>query len=63
MGQSRPPSGLAAGLPWDQALAEITAWFKAYQSGEDMYTVTRDHILAYTQRAQELGVEWATTAA
>jgi CDP-glucose 4,6-dehydratase len=48
--------------PWDQALAEIVAWFKAYQAGDDMYGVTREHIRAYTRRAQELGVEWATTA-
>lgn len=48
--------------PWDQALAEITGWFKAFQAGDNMFNVTRNHIQAYTQRAKELGVEWATTA-
>jgi CDP-glucose 4,6-dehydratase len=44
---------------WIDALTEITDWFKAYQAQEDMHAVTRDHILRYTARARELGVEWA----
>ncbi len=45
--------------PWQEALAEIVAWFKAYQAQADMHAVTRDHIRAYTARARELGLEWA----
>jgi CDP-glucose 4,6-dehydratase len=43
---------------WIDALTEITDWFKAYQGREDMHAVTRDHILKYTGRARELGLEW-----
>jgi CDP-glucose 4,6-dehydratase len=44
---------------WQEALAEITDWFKAYQAEADMHEVTRSHIHAYTQRAHVLGLEWA----
>jgi CDP-glucose 4,6-dehydratase len=44
---------------WIDALTEITDWFKAYQAQEDMHAVVRDHILKYTARARELGLEWA----
>ncbi len=44
---------------WVDALTEITDWFKAFQAQEDMHAVTRRHILRYTERARELGVEWA----
>lgn len=44
---------------WVEALAEITGWFKAFQAGEDMHAVTRRHILEYTGRARELGLDWA----
>jgi CDP-glucose 4,6-dehydratase len=44
---------------WIDALAEITAWFKGYQSGTDMHALTLDHIRQYTGRARELGLEWA----
>jgi CDP-glucose 4,6-dehydratase len=45
---------------WIDALTEITDWFKAYQAREDMHDVTRRHILRYTERARDLGLEWAT---
>jgi CDP-glucose 4,6-dehydratase len=44
---------------WVDALGEITDWFKAFQAGEDMGRVTRDHIGRYTARAAELGLPWA----
>lgn len=44
---------------WIDALTEITDWFKAFQSDEDMYQVTREHINRYTGRARELGLDWA----
>ncbi|HMT21723.1 MAG TPA: CDP-glucose 4,6-dehydratase [Promineifilum sp.] len=44
---------------WIDALGEITDWFKAFQAGEAMRDVTRRHILEYTARARELGLEWA----
>lgn len=42
----------------DEALAEITAWFKAYQGGSDMHEVSREHIATYTQRASALELAW-----
>lgn len=45
--------------PWTMALAEITAWFKAFQSGADMDTVTSQHITAYVAEAHRLGLVWA----
>lgn len=52
---------------WQEALAEITDWFKAYQAAAeggnddgDMYHVTRNHIHLYTQKAKRLGLDWAT---
>ena len=44
---------------WEEALAEITAWFKAYAQSGDMYDICRSHITAYTARANELGLPWA----
>lgn len=50
--------------PWQEALAEITDWFKAYQAAAatntSMYETTRDHILAYTAKAKQLRLDWAT---
>lgn len=47
---------------WDQALAEITAWFKAFKRGKseqvDLRQVARDHIAAYVVRAREQGLHW-----
>ncbi len=43
---------------WEEALTEITAWFKAYQNGHNMYDVCLAHIQAYVQRAQVVGVGW-----
>lgn len=54
----------AARLGWrpvytvDEALAEITAWFKAYQQGSDMFAVGRQHIQAYVEKATNLGLPW-----
>jgi len=44
---------------WIDALTEITDWFKGYQRGDDMGEVTRRHIARYTERARELGLDWA----
>ena len=44
---------------WQEALAEIVAWFKAFEQKEDMYEVGRQHIHHYVDRAKELGLEWA----
>lgn len=44
---------------WEEALTEITVWFKAFQSGdEDMLKVGRDHIQRYVDRAAELELAW-----
>ena len=44
---------------WVDALREITGWFKAFETGDDMLGVTRRHILEYTERAHALGLDWA----
>ncbi len=44
---------------WEEALAEIAAWFKAYQHSQDMYAVCQAHIQAYVEQAQNLNVRWA----
>lgn len=49
---------------WEEALAEITDWFKAFQrldQGEavDMHAVCRDHIAAYAEKARSMGLPWA----
>ncbi|MCA9969436.1 MAG: hypothetical protein KC425_04425, partial [Anaerolineales bacterium] len=43
---------------WEEALAEIVAWFKAYQRGDDMGAVMQAHIAAYEARAAALGLGW-----
>jgi CDP-glucose 4,6-dehydratase len=43
----------------DQALGEVTAWFRAYQEGRPMREVCRRHIDTYVSQASELGVAWA----
>ncbi len=42
----------------DQALAAITAWFKAYQGGADMYQIGREHLAAYVENARNLALPW-----
>lgn len=52
---------------WQEALEEITDWFKAFQAAADidiamdinMYEITHNHIRAYTQKARDLGLDWA----
>lgn len=46
---------------WQEALAEITDWFKAFQHEEDMYTVACEHIGNYVAHAQTLGLPWSNT--
>ncbi|MCA9974778.1 MAG: CDP-glucose 4,6-dehydratase [Anaerolineales bacterium] len=46
---------------WEEALAEIVSWFKAYQQQSDMRAILQQHILAHVQHAQEQGLAWATT--
>jgi CDP-glucose 4,6-dehydratase len=47
---------------WEEALAEIADWFKAYESSlsqsVDMHDIACLHIDAYTSRAEELGLPW-----
>lgn len=47
---------------WDEALAEIVDWFKAYQRSiaeeVDMHEVGQRHIDAYTDRAHQRGLPW-----
>jgi CDP-glucose 4,6-dehydratase len=43
---------------WDETLAEIVDWFKAYQKNEDMLTVCRDHLRRYVTRAREQELAW-----
>jgi len=42
----------------DEALAEITAWFKSYQAGADIHDVSREHIATFTQKATALELAW-----
>ena len=48
---------------WDEALAEIVDWFKAYRRSltepVDMHAVARQHIAAYAQRARAMNLAWA----
>ncbi len=44
---------------WHDALAEIVSWWKAYERGEDLRQVGRQHIAAYVDRARELGLGWS----
>jgi CDP-glucose 4,6-dehydratase len=44
---------------WEEALAEIVAWFQAYRQGQDMYQVTCGHIHTYMRQARALQVAWA----
>lgn len=44
---------------WEEALAEIVAWFKAFQNNENMYSVCLNHIQAYSRRAAQLQLPWA----
>ncbi len=44
---------------WEEALAEIAAWYKAFQRGDDMYAVAQQHIANYVARARELNLPWA----
>ena len=43
---------------WEEALAEIVKWFKAWQESRDMYETGREHIEAYVERARALEVGW-----
>ena len=47
---------------WVEALAEITAWFKAFQrsldTDLDMHQVARRHIASYVAQAHEMGLAW-----
>lgn len=53
---------------WEEALGETVNWFKIHQKHgaaaepSDMYDVCAAHVRDYTERAQELGVEWAGQA-
>lgn len=44
---------------WQQSLAEIAAWFKAFQAQADMHQICRQHILDYTQQAKACNLLWA----
>lgn len=44
---------------WEEAAAEIVAWFKAFENQEDMLEVGRDHIEAFVAQAQTVGLTWA----
>lgn len=48
---------------WEEALAEITAWFKEFQKSNtadvDMHEVAREHIKHYISRARDQGLAWA----
>jgi CDP-glucose 4,6-dehydratase len=47
---------------WEEALAEIVDWFKAYQQSAteaiDMHEVGRQHIVVYAKQAKERGLPW-----
>jgi len=42
----------------DEALAETTAWFQAYQGESNMFQVGREHIDTYANRAAALELAW-----
>lgn len=43
---------------WHDALAEIVAWWRAFERDEDLRAIGRQHIAAYVARAGELGLTW-----
>ena len=43
---------------WQEALAEIVAWFKELEQGSDMYQVGQEHISAYVDKARQLKLPW-----
>jgi CDP-glucose 4,6-dehydratase len=47
---------------WEEALAEIVDWFKAFQRSRsesvDMHEIARGHIADYAKRAHDLGLPW-----
>lgn len=45
---------------WQDAVREIVTWFKAFESGAEMYAVCLEHIARYVERADDLGLPWAT---
>ena len=57
--------GWQATYTWREALRETVRWFKVYQERAgagaeiDMRDVCVEQIVAYTQRARELGLAWA----
>lgn len=47
---------------WQDALAEIVAWTRAFVNGEAMAAVTDCHIMEYVERATAAGVVWTRPA-
>lgn len=47
---------------WEEALADIVEWFKAYQADEPMAEIGQKQITAYANRAASLGLPWAKEA-
>ena len=43
----------------EETLAEITVWYRAYQSKSDMLEVGREQIGEYVRRAEEMNLNWA----
>ena len=43
---------------WEEALAEIVAWFKAWEADKDMAEIGRLHIAQYVEQAKSLGLAW-----
>lgn len=46
---------------WKDAVREIVTWFKAYDSGTEMYGVCLEHIAQYVERAKALGLPWVVS--
>lgn len=43
---------------WEETLAEIVDWYKAYQSGEEMFTVGQKQIKRYVEKAKKMKLAW-----
>ena len=43
---------------WIEALEETVQWFKAYQSGREMYEICIEHIDGYVRKASKSKLRW-----
>jgi CDP-glucose 4,6-dehydratase len=44
---------------WDEALSTIAAWYKSYESNQNMNDVCVQHIHSYVDYARQQDIEWS----